>query len=597
MLYENIIQGTFLTRPNRFIAQVEINGVCETVHVKNTGRCKELLVPGATVYLEKSSNPERKTAYDLIAVQKGDRLINMDSQIPNKVVEEWLLTKELFHDLVLVRPETKYGNSRFDFYVETATDKIFMEVKGVTLEEDGVARFPDAPSRRAVKHVEELIQAREQGYKAYILFVVQMKGVKYFTPNMDTHPEFGEALQKAHEAGVEIIAYDCQVTPEEIELSEKVKVVQNLENIKEIFRNGDISFIPKSLLEWYDRSRRILPWREEPTPYHVWVSEIMLQQTRVEAVKPYYKRFMETLPDIESLALAQEQQLLKLWEGLGYYNRVRNLQKAAQQIMERYDGEMPGDYEKLLELKGIGSYTAGAIASIAFGQAVPAVDGNVLRVMSRYCMDDALISDTKVKQRVEQELKAVIPKDRPGDFNQAMMELGAMVCLPNGEPHCEECPLKEKCLAHIKHCELEYPKKAAKKARSIEEKTVLIIQDADKAALHKRPDRGLLAGMYEFPVLEGYHTAQQVLDYLKKNGLQPLHIKALEDSKHIFSHKEWHMKGYAVRVDELAPKESDKKEEWVFVEPSQTQKEYPIPSAFAAYVPYLSIKLGKDNFG
>lgn len=597
MIYENIVQGMFLERPNRFIAYVEIAGVRNTVHVKNTGRCKELLKPGATVYLEKSLNPERKTAYDLIAVKKGDRLINMDSQIPNKVVEEWLWKKELFHDLVLVRPETKYGKSRFDFYLETEVDKIFMEVKGVTLEENGVVRFPDAPSERAVKHVEELIQACTEGYKAYIVFVIQMKGVKYFAPNEDTHPEFAEVLRKAAGAGVKILAYDCNVSETEIVLNQPVEVCMSSENLKENFRKGDLSFISKPLLKWYDSCRRILPWREEPTPYHVWVSEIMLQQTRVEAVKPYYKRFLENLPDIKSLAEAPEELLLKLWEGLGYYNRVRNMQKAAIQVMEEYGGEMPGDYSKLLELKGIGSYTAGAIASIAFGQAVPAVDGNVLRVISRYRMDDALISDGKVKQRVEQELMESMHKSRPGDFNQAMMELGAMVCVPNGAPHCEECPLKEGCMAYDNNCALDYPKKASKKERTIEEKTVLIIQDADRAALRKRDKKGLLAGMYEFPNLEGHLTGEQVLSFLSENGLQPLHIKQLQDSKHIFSHKEWHMIGYAIRVDELAPKMmTESTDDWIFIEPARTEKEYPIPSAFAAYVPYLNIKLGKDHF-
>ena len=588
MKYRNIVQGKFLARPNRFIAHVEIDGEVQIVHVKNTGRCKELLVPGATVYLEKSDNPARATAYDLIAVQKGQRLINMDSQIPNKVVEEWLREGTFFHDLVLIRPETKFGNSRFDFYVETAQEKIFMEVKGVTLEEEGRVRFPDAPSERAVKHVEELIKAKKDGYRVIVFFVIQMKGVEYFTPNRDTHPEFAEALEKAIEAGVEVYAYDCYVTKEEIRLAEEVNIIINLENL-----NGILIHNP--LLKWYDDNKRILPWREEPTPYHVWVSEIMLQQTRVEAVKPYYKRFMEALPDIESLANAKEERLLKLWEGLGYYNRVRNMQLAARQIVEQYAGEMPGEYEELLKLKGIGSYTAGAIASIAFGQAVPAVDGNVLRVVSRYCMDDGLITDTKVKQKVEQDLLQVIPKDRPGDFNQAMMELGAMVCLPNGEPHCEECPLKNHCKAHLNNCALDYPKKAQKKARTIEEKTILLIQDADKVALRKRPGKGLLAGMYEFPGMEGYHTAEEVLQYLREHGLQPLQIHPLEDSKHIFTHKEWHMKGYAIRVDELAPK-GELTKAWLFVEPAETKEQYPIPSAFAAYVPYLNIKLGKDNF-
>ena len=595
MKYQNIVSGKFISRPNRFIAHVEINGIEQVVHVKNTGRCKELLIPGATVYLEKSANPARATAYDLIAVQKGGKLINMDSQIPNKVVEEWLKKKTFFHDLVLIRPETKFGNSRFDFYLETLQEKIFVEVKGVTLEEKGVVRFPDAPSERAVKHVEELIQAKKEGYRVIVFFVIQMEGAKYFTPNRDTHPEFADALEKAVAAGVEVYAYDSYVTPEEITLSKEVQIIINSENLNGIFRNERLLAIPKPLLEWYDRSRRILPWREEPTPYHVWVSEIMLQQTRVEAVKPYYKRFMEELPDIQSLSRAEEERLLKLWEGLGYYNRVRNMQLAAKQIMEQYAGKMPENYEEILTLKGIGSYTAGAIASIAFGQAVPAVDGNVLRVVSRYCMDDGLISDAKVKQRVEQELLQVIPKDRPGDFNQAMMELGAMVCLPNGEPHCGDCPLHKECQAYKKNCVMEYPKKAQKKARVIEERTILIIQDADKAALRKRPKKGLLAGMYEFPSMEGYQEAEEVLKYLSDKGLQTLHIRPLEDSKHIFSHREWHMKGYAIRVDELAPK-GEALNDWLFVEPSQTKEQYPIPSAFAAYVPYLNIKLGKDNF-
>lgn len=597
MIYDNIVQGIFLERPNRFIAYVEVDGIRETVHVKNTGRCKELLKPGAVVYLQKSANLDRKTAYDLVMVQKGERLINMDSQIPNKVVEEWLYKKQLFHDLVFVRPETKYGNSRFDFYIETAAEKIFLEVKGVTLEEDGVVRFPDAPSERAVKHVEELIEARRAGYRACVIFVIQMKGVKYFTPNYDTHPEFAKVLYRAAEEGVEILAYDCCVTRTSIELSDAVKLDLPLANLQQTLRKGDISLICKPLLKWYNENKRSLPWREEPTPYHVWVSEIMLQQTRVEAVKPYYKRFLENLPNVNSLATAQEQLLLKLWEGLGYYNRVRNMQKAACQVVEEYGGEMPDTYEKLLTLKGIGSYTAGAIASIAFGQAVPAVDGNVLRVVSRYEMNQGVITDAKVKQQVEAELAQVIPTDHPGDFNQAMMELGAMVCLPNGMPHCNICPLKEGCKAYHHNCVTEYPKKETKKARTIEKKTVLIVQDADRAALHRRADKGLLAGMYEFPVLEGYCSKEQVLQYLSDNGLQPIRIKKLQDSKHVFTHKEWHMKGFAVRVDELTPK-PDKSDisDWIFVEPMQTQQEYPIPSAFAAYVPYLNIKLGKDKF-
>lgn len=597
MKYENVVQGKFIKRPNRFIAHVEIEGREEIVHVKNTGRCKELLVPGATVYLQKSDNMSRSTAYDLIAVQKGGRLINMDSQIPNKVVEEWLKSGGFFHDLISVRPETTYGSSRFDLYVETKEEKIFIEVKGVTLEEDGVVRFPDAPSERALKHVDELIKAKQEGYRALMFFVVQMKGVKCFLPNADTQPEFGESLQRAVKAGVEIHAYDCDVTPDTITLREEVPVALTSENLKEFFRKEKLFYISNLLLKWYDVNKRNLPWREEPTPYHVWVSEIMLQQTRVEAVKPYYRRFIQALPDVKSLAEAEEEQLLKLWEGLGYYSRVRNMQQAAIQVMEQYGGVIPGEYEELLKLKGIGSYTAGAIASIAYGQKVPAVDGNVLRVLSRYRMDDSPINDAKVKAGVERELTEVMCGERPGDFNQAMMELGAMVCIPNGKPLCEKCPLQQHCMAHGEQCEQRYPAKAEKKKRTKEYRTVLIIKDAEKAAIVKRPSQGLLAGLYEFPCMEGEFSGEQVLEYLRSQGLQPLHIKELGPAKHVFSHKEWHMQGYAIRVDELEPKKdvADAKD-WIFVEPFETEKKYPIPSAFAAYVPYLNIRLGKERF-
>ena len=223
MNYKSIVEGRFIERPNRFVARVEIDGVVETVHVKNTGRCKELLQKGARVFLEKSDNPNRSTAYDLVAVQKGERLINMDSQAPNKAVEIWLKEGGLFPDVTLVRPETKYGNSRFDFYVETGEEKIFIEVKGVTLETDGVVRFPDAPSDRAVKHVQELIEARRAGSRVFVLFVIQMTDVKYFTPNRDTHPAFADALWGAARAGVEVLAYDCRVTADSTRIGEPVK--------------------------------------------------------------------------------------------------------------------------------------------------------------------------------------------------------------------------------------------------------------------------------------------------------------------------------------------------------------------------------------
>ena len=362
------------------------------------------------------------------------------------------------------------------------------------------------------------------------------------------------------------------------------KYNENLTDVKEIFRKGDLRAIPKPLLKWYDNNRRILPWREDPAPYRVWVSEIMLQQTRVEAVKPYFQRFMETLPDIAALAQAPEEVLLKLWEGLGYYNRVRNLQKAAIQIMEDYGGVMPDSYEELLKLKGIGSYTAGAVSSIAYGKPNPAVDGNVLRVIARVRKDERCISEDKVKKAVEKDLWEVIPTDRPGDFNQAMMEIGACVCIPNGAPHCEECPLQQICLAYADGTQLQYPNKAKAKERTVEEKTILIIRDAELAALHKRPAKGSM---------KGYHTAEEVKEYLAENGLQVLRIQPLEDAKHIFSHREWHMKGYLIRVDELAPKrEGPDSADWIYIEPSETREKYPIPSAFAVYAKGLNMKLG-----
>lgn len=373
--------------------------------------------------------------------------------------------------------------------------------------------------------------------------------------------------------------------------------METLENFDEKIRLGYLEDITQPLLKWYDSNRRILPWREDATPYRVWVSEIMLQQTRVEAVKPYFERFMNKLPDIQALAEAPEEDLLKLWEGLGYYNRVRNLQKAAVQIMEEYSGVMPDSYEKLLKLKGIGSYTAGAISSIAYGKANPAVDGNVLRVIARIRKDDRLISDAKVKQAVEEDMKSAMPKDRPGDFNQAMMEIGACVCIPNGAPHCEVCPLADLCMAHADGTEMEYPKKASAKKRTVEEKTILVIRDAEKTVLRKRTEKGLLAGMYEFPSMEGYRTAEEVTEYLSQNGLKTIRILPLEDAKHIFTHKEWHMKGYMVRVDELEPKQAAPAiSDWLYIEPEETRERYPIPAAFAAYTKGLNIKLGNENW-
>ena len=579
MNYERIRKAFFIERPNRFIAYVQLDGEKETVHVKNTGRCAELLVPGAPVYIQESVNPARKTKWDLIAVEKGKRMINMDSQIPNKVVQEWIEGGNLFPDVHLVRPETTYGNSRFDLYVEAGDSRIFIEVKGVTLEEDGVCRFPDAPSDRAVKHMEELVRAKKEGYETYVFFVIQMKDVRYFTPNTDTHPAFAETLKKAAAAGVKILAYDCEVTSDSITIREPVDVVLESPRMKET---------AKPLVEWFRKNKRDLPWRERMDAYRVWISEIMLQQTRVEAVKPYYERFLKALPDVRALAKVSEDRLLKLWEGLGYYNRARNLKYAACQIVEEYGGKFPETYEEIRSLKGIGSYTAGAISSFVYNIPKPAVDGNVLRVVSRITADDSDIAKAGTKSKIEKEIEEVIPRDAAGDFNQSLIELGAVVCLPNGEPRCGSCPVSHLCLAHEQGRETEFPVKKKAKKRRIENRTVLLFRDAQKTAIRKRPAKGLLAGMYEFPNREGRMTYDEVVGYGKSLGLTPVRIRKLGNAKHIFSHVEWHMTGYEILVDELEKSMADENKEKgniIFAEIRQLQEEYPIPSAFEAYMP------------
>jgi len=584
MKYERIETGFFLERPNRFIAYIEIAGQKETVHVKNTGRCAELLQPGATVYVQKADNPERKTQWDLIGVKKGKRMINMDSQIPNKVVEEWIRKGNLFPDAALIKPETTYKQSRFDLYLEEGERKIFIEVKGVTLEQDGVVKFPDAPTERGVKHLNELCEAVKDGYEAYVFFVIQMKGVKYFTPNMKTHAAFGEALRNAQEQGVHILAYDCKVTKDSIEIGQEVPV---------IFRNENLKEMSKPLVEWYRNQKRDLPWREDINAYKVWVSEIMLQQTRVEAVKPYYARFLNAFPTIRDLAEAEEDLLLKMWEGLGYYNRVRNMQKAAQQVMVDYHGEFPSTYEEIRSLTGIGNYTAGAISSFAFGIPKPAVDGNVLRVISRLTASYEDIMKASVRERVEEDLEELIPVDAASDFNQGLIELGAIVCVPNGAPKCSECPLAHLCKAHEQGIELELPVKSKAKERRIEKKTVFIFQDGDHVAIKKRPAKGLLAGLYELPNVEGHLTEDEAIKYSKQIGLSPLRIQKLEDGKHIFSHVEWQMIGYQIRVDEL---ENSCTEKMMFVHPEEIQADYPIPAAFETYVKYVDVKIGQEKF-
>lgn len=342
--------------------------------------------------------------------------------------------------------------------------------------------------------------------------------------------------------------------------------------------------IPEPLVSWYRKKKRSLPWRDQNNAYYTWVSEVMLQQTRVEAVKPYFCRFIRELPDIQALADCPEEKLMKLWEGLGYYNRVRNMQTAARTVAEKYNGKLPESYEALLSLKGIGSYTAGAVASIAYGIPVPAVDGNVLRVVSRIRESREDIMKPSVRKEIEQALQEIIPADCPGDFNQALMELGAVVCVPNGQAHCEECPVAELCMACRNQTVDQLPVKAAKKARRLEDRTVLVIQDGDRTAIRKRPDQGLLAGLYELPNVKGILTKEEALEKTEKMGLEPLYIKELEPARHIFSHIEWRMTGYLIRVSSLEPTKNKK---LIFADKRQSDRKYAIPSAFGAYVKYM----------
>ncbi|HVI40294.1 MAG TPA: A/G-specific adenine glycosylase [Anaerovoracaceae bacterium] len=340
--------------------------------------------------------------------------------------------------------------------------------------------------------------------------------------------------------------------------------------------NDRLSDMVSPLLQWYDSNARILPWRENPEPYAVWISEIMLQQTRVEAVKPYFDRWMKVFPDLSSLANASEAEVLKLWEGLGYYSRVRNIHTTAKLVMEQHGGKLPASFDALRSLPGIGEYTAGAIGSIAFQLPVPCVDGNVLRVVTRITAEKADISVASTKKILTERVREVIPKNRPGDYNQAMMELGATVCLPNGLPKCELCPAASLCEARLQNRMTEFPVKRGKPSRKVEKKTVLILLEGNKAALRKRPETGLLAGLWEFPNFPGELMAEEVLQILKSSGIKTSSLIPLKKTKHIFTHIEWEMYGYLAIAEEEAPGF-----QWIGIEILEDQ--LTLPAAFKRY--------------
>ncbi len=332
--------------------------------------------------------------------------------------------------------------------------------------------------------------------------------------------------------------------------------------------------LPEKLLRWYDSGHRSLPWRDQPIPYYVWVSEIMLQQTRVEAVRPYFDRFIAALPDVFALANAKEETLLKLWEGLGYYRRVHYLQRAAKEVVERYGGVIPSAYEQLRALPGIGDYTAGAIASIAYGTPRAAVDGNVLRVITRLCGDFRDIGSLSVKREITAALEQVYPIGRCGDFTQSLMELGATVCLPNGAPHCKECPLHEDCIAYLQNCTDELPVKKPKKERQVFSYLVLILKRDGKIAIRKRTAEGLLHRLWELPNRADIEGAAAAKAYAEELGVMPKSVQRGRSAKHVFTHVEWKMTAYIVECGAAGD------ESLCWVTPKELEEKYGLPSAF-----------------
>ena len=336
--------------------------------------------------------------------------------------------------------------------------------------------------------------------------------------------------------------------------------------------------IAPRLLPWFHANKRLLPFRQEPSAYHIWVSEIMLQQTRVAAAIPYYQRFIAALPDPAALAACEPDALRKLWQGLGYYNRVNNMQKAARIVCAQYGGALPADYDALRALPGIGDYTAGAIASIAFGIPAPAVDGNVLRVFARLYDDDADITQPAAKRLFTQRVLDQMPKDAPGPYNEALMELGALVCVP-GAPRCDACPLAGVCRGRAAGRQAQLPVKPAPKAKARVPVTVALVQSPAGLLLQRRPAKGLLAGLWQPAAWEGALTQQQLEAALRAAGVQPVWGEALPPARHVFTHKVWELGGW--RASAAACPLPDG---WVWAAPDQLAQVYPVPNAYAAYL-------------
>ncbi len=331
------------------------------------------------------------------------------------------------------------------------------------------------------------------------------------------------------------------------------------------------------LLAWYHEHRREMPWREDPSPYRIWISEIMLQQTRVDTVIPYFNRFMERYPDLLSLASSDEEELLKYWEGLGYYSRVKNIHITAKNLVHNYHALLPETYDELIKLKGIGDYTAGAIASEAFQEKVAAVDGNVYRVMARLTLDREDLRLVTTQKRLKEKVISILPNQEVGNFNQALIELGALICVPRGEPKCESCPVSSHCNAKARGEQLEIPYKSKAKKRRIEKRTIFLLHYQKEWAISKREEGRFLEGLYEFPSVEGHIDENQAEKWLTERGLEMLAINGLKERKVIFSHIEWHLKSYIIKVNQTTP-------ELIFDTIKEISLKYPMASAFTSYV-------------
>lgn len=346
----------------------------------------------------------------------------------------------------------------------------------------------------------------------------------------------------------------------------------------------------ESLISWYRTHKRALPWRDTGVPYDVWLSEIMLQQTRIEAVIPRFLMFKKELPTIHDLSLCEDDRLMRLWEGLGYYSRARNLKKCACILTEKYDGKLPSDPDRLARLPGIGPYTAGAIASIAFGIGVPAVDGNIMRILARYFGIDKNIRLPETKKLFEEILSDVFShpsfSSAGSEINQGFMELGQTVCIPNGFPQCASCPLSVSCRAYQTDTISDFPFRSALKKRKIIQRTLLVIRDGQHFLMHKRPETGLLAGLYEFTGVDRSCSKAEAVTEAERMGLKPLKISALPDSMHIFTHLEWHMKAFEIQVEELT-----QMPEGSFLRVTKKElSDMAIPSAFKTYVDWYSLR-------